>query len=139
MVKDRHEANAGATAAHPGRIEPMNGEYLHRLQTILATVRPEFQAIHHWEFKPCFGAVAAYVDGRIFASCGKFGLALRLPPGTLTELFRDRDVVQLRYFPKGHVKKEYAVIPPRILDTPEHFDRLLTESIEHVLAAFAQP
>jgi hypothetical protein len=31
------------------------------------------------EFKNCFGAVADYVDGRIFCSCGKFGQALRLP------------------------------------------------------------
>ena len=74
--------------------------------------RPRLATRHRLEFRNCFGAVAGYVDGNIFASCGKFGLALRLPSQTLTELFGEPDVSPLKYFEKGHVKKEYAVIPP---------------------------
>lgn len=78
--------------------------------------------------------MAGYVDGRIFSSCGKFGLALRLPEKILVELFKEKGAVPLRYFPKGHVKKEYAVIPQRILKDPARLKRLVDQSIR-----FASP
>ena len=53
--------------------------YRTKLEGILKQVRPRLVSTHNLEFKNCFGAVAGYVDGRIFCSCGKFGLALRLP------------------------------------------------------------
>jgi len=52
------------------------------------------------EFKNFFGAVTGYVDGHIFVSCGKFGVALRLPPDTLLGSLRDLadDVGMLWYY-----------------------------------------
>jgi hypothetical protein len=82
-----------------------------RLEDPLKRVRPRLAISYRLEFKNCFGAVAGYVNGNIFVSRGKFGLALRLPPQTLTELFAEADVSPLKYFKKGHAKKEYAVIP----------------------------
>jgi hypothetical protein len=38
----------------------------------------------------------------------------------------------LRYFPKGHIKKEYAVLPKRILEDKPQFKRLLEKSIRSV-------
>ncbi|MCH6580541.1 MAG: TfoX/Sxy family protein [Nitrospinae bacterium] len=84
---------------------------------------------HDLEFKNCFGAVAGYVDGQIFCSCGKFGLALRLPEKTLVELFKEKGVKKLKYFPHGHIKKEYAVLPKRILKDPARFKKLVDASI----------
>ena len=84
------------------------------------------------EFKPCFGAVAGYVDGKIFVSYGNFGLALKLPPGPRSELLERQGGTPLRYFPKGHVKKEYVVIPPRILDHGPTFRGLVRRSVEYV-------
>ena len=89
---------------------------------------------HHLEFKNCFGAVAGYVDGNIFVSCGQFGLALRLPSQTLTELFWETDVSPLKYFEKGHVKKEYAVIPQRIIDDHGRLKKLVGKSIRFALS-----
>ncbi len=74
------------------------------------------------------------MDGRIFISCGRFGIALRLPPETLEILFNEKGARRLRYFPKGHVKREYAVIPGRILKDAVEFRRLLDESLTFVLA-----
>ena len=110
----------------------MNNNYVGKLEQVLMHVRPRLRT-HRLEFKNCFGAVAGYVDGRIFVSCGKFGVALRVPPETLTELFRERDVQHLRYFPKGHVKKEYAVIPQRILDDQDRSRKLLAQAVKYAL------
>lgn len=66
---------------------------------------PVFKSSHTIEFKNCFGAIAGYVRGRIFISCGKFGIALKLPKEVLDELFKERGVKRLKYFPQGARKK----------------------------------
>jgi len=104
--------------------------YRDKLEAILKQVRPRLASTYKLEFKNSFGAVAGYVDGNIFCSCGKFGLALRLPEKTLAELFQEKGVKKLKYFPNGHVKKEYAVIPKRILEDPARFKKLVDQSIQ---------
>ena len=111
----------------------MKNNYLEKVTTLLEQARPELAATYRLEFKNCFGAVAGYVDGRIFISCGRFGVALRLPPEVLNDLFQEKDVKHLKYFPNGHIKKEYAVIPKRILDDQHQFRKLVDESIQYVL------
>lgn len=109
--------------------------YLNKLKDLLKPICPRLAISHRLEFKNCFGAVAGYVNGNIFVSCGKFGLALRLPPQTLLELFGEIDVSPLKYFKKGHIKKEYAVIPKRIINDHRRFKRLVDESIKFALLA----
>ena len=46
------------------------------------------------------------------------GLALKLPQGDCDHLF-DKGASGLRYFPKGALKKGYAVLPPGIVDDPQ--------------------
>jgi TfoX/Sxy family transcriptional regulator of competence genes len=104
--------------------------YRDKLEAILKQVRPRLASTYKLEFNNSFGAVAGYVDGNIFCSCGKFGLALRLPEKTLAELFQEKGVKKLKYFPNGHVKKEYAVIPERILEDPARFKKLVDQSIQ---------
>ncbi len=110
----------------------MANKYQERLAKVLKQVRPRLSATRHLEFKNCFGAVAGYVDGRIFVSCGKFGLALRLPEKTLTELFQEQGTKKLKYFPKGHVKKEYAVIPKGMIEDRTRLKKLVDQSIRYV-------
>jgi hypothetical protein len=107
----------------------MNSEYLNELTTLLRTVRPELVATQRLTFKNVFGAVAGYWDDRIFISCGVFGVALRLPPDTLGDLFKVNGVKRLKYFQNGHVKKEYAILPNEILRDRRQCGRLLDESI----------
>ena len=102
-----------------------------KLEDLLKFVRPRLAVHRRLEFKRCFGAVAGSVDGKIFISYGKFGVALRLPPQTLNELFRKEDVFHLKYFPNGHVKKEYAVIPNRIIEDQGRFKKLVDSSIKY--------
>ena len=107
-------------------------EHLDRLKELLEQVRPGLAATHALEFKNLFGATAGYVNGAIFISSGRFGIALRLPPDMLEELFSEEGVEPLRYFPNGHIKKEYAVLPERILEDRRRFKTLVDASIEHV-------
>lgn len=103
--------------------------YRDKLEAILKQARPRLASTHDLKFKNCFGAVTGYIDGRIFCSCGKFGLALRLPEKVLAELFQEKGVKKLKYFPKGHIKKEYAVLPKRILEDPTRLKKLIEQSI----------
>src|SRR5262249_10485011 len=95
--------------------EARDARHSTRLRELLRETCPKLAVRHRLEFKRCFGAVTGYVDGNIFVSCGEFGVALKLPSATLSELFREEDVLHLRYFSNGQVKKEYAVIPGRII------------------------
>ncbi len=107
----------------------MARDYRSKLEEILNQVRPRLASTHNLEFKNCFGAVTGYVGGQIFITCGKFGFALRLPEKTLAELFQEKGVKKLKYFPTGHVKKKYAVIPKRILEDPARLKKLVDQSI----------
>ena len=108
-----------------------NVRYLDDMTALLREASPRLAATHRVEFKKCFGAVAGYINGKIFISCGSFGIALRLPPKALDALFKDSDVRPLKYFPNGHVKKEYAVLPRRITGDKQQFKKLLGKSINH--------
>ncbi len=103
--------------------------YRTKLEGILKQARPRLAGTHNLEFKNCFGAVAGYVDGSIFCSCGKFGFALRLPEKTLAEIFQEKGVKKLKYFSNGHVKKDYAVLPKRILEDKPRLKKLVDASI----------
>lgn len=100
-----------------------------RISGILGTARPRLKRTHEVTFKNCFGAVAGYVDGKIFISSGRFGVALKLPAPTVTRLLKESAVRHLKYFPNGRVKRDYVVLPKRILEDPARLKRLLDQSI----------
>ena len=109
----------------------MKNTYFEKVTTLLKQARPRLATTYQLTFNNVFGAVAGYVNGHIFISCGRFGVALRLPPEALGELFNDKWVKHLKYFPNGHVKREYAVIPKRIIEDKRQFKKLLDKSIEY--------
>lgn len=41
----------------------------------------------------------------------------------------------MRYFPNGHLKEEYAVLPRRLLEDGERFRKLVEENIRYVCVA----
>lgn len=110
----------------------MKNKYLDEITKLLKQVQPKLAMTHQLEFKNCFGAVAGYVDGAIFISYGKFGVGLKLPREVLDGLFKEKDVKHLKYFPNGHIKKEYAVLPRRILENKHMFKKLVDISIKFV-------
>ena len=111
----------------------MKNKYLNKITILLKQVRPKLSTTHRLEFKNVFGAVGGYVNGKIFISCGKFGIAFRLPPDTLDSLFKQKEAKRLKYFPNGHIKKEYAVLSKRILENKHHLKKIVDESIKFVV------
>lgn len=106
--------------------------YREMLDEILRGVYPDPQSSHDLTFKNSFGSVAGYVDGNIFCSCGQFGFALKLPRDVVQRLLSEEGATPLKYFPKGHVKKDYAVLPPRLLDDTETLQDLIAASVAFV-------
>ena len=109
----------------------VESKYFETLIKLLKRTSPTLATTHQLEFRGVFGAVAGYVNGRIFISCGRFGVALRLPSGTLSDLFKEKGVEHLKYFPKGHTKKQYAVLPRRIIEDRRLLRKLLDQSVEY--------
>ena len=110
----------------------MKNKYFYKVTKLLKQVRPRLATTHQLSFKNVFGAIAGYVNGNIFITCGTFGVALRLPPESLKSLFKKKDVKQLKYFPQGHIKKEYAVLPKRIIEDELQLKKLVNKSIDYV-------
>ena len=110
----------------------MKNKYFYKVTKLLKQVRPRLTTTHQLSFKNVFGAIAGYVNGNIFITCGTFGVALRLPPKTLCDLFKNKDVKPLKYFSNGHIKKEYAVLPTRIMDDEFQLKKLVDKSIDYV-------
>ena len=112
----------------------MQNKYFEKISKLLDQASPELATTHRVAFKNVFGAVGGYVNGRIFISCGKFGVALKLPSHTLESLFNKKFVKRLKYFPDGHVKKEYAVFPKKIVEDTRQFRTFVAESIQYALS-----
>ena len=112
----------------------MNNKYFQKIKRLLEQAKPKLSARHQLEFKNVFGAVGGYLNGRIFISCGKFGLALKLPSETLKNLFDKKIAKGLKYFPNGRIKKEYAVLSKQMLENEKQFKKLLDESLKYALS-----
>jgi hypothetical protein len=108
-------------------------DYLGELKRVLNSTGVALPKSHQLAFRNCFGAVAGYINGSIFVACGRFGVALKLPPKVLSGLLEEAGVTQLKYFKNGHVKREYPVIPARILNDVGRFGGLLEKSVEYAL------
>ena len=111
----------------------LTNNYLEEVTELLEKNNPKLATKYKIEFKNVFGAIGGYVNSRIFISCGKFGVALKLPPETLDMLFQEKNIQHLKYFPNGHIKKEYAVLPKRIVESKNKFKKLLDKSIKYAL------
>lgn len=108
----------------------MKNEYRIRLERLVQ--RAGLESRYDITFKFVFGAVAAYANGQIFASCGKFGVALKLPGEICASLF-DRGLASpLKYFESGHVKKNYVVLGETIRADQKRVTRLTGQSAEFV-------
>ena len=112
----------------------MTNKYLEEIAMLFKQARPKLSNTHELEFKNVFGAVGGYVNGKIFISCGKFGVALRLPPDTLDTLFQEKEAKHLKYFPNGHIKKEYAVLSKQVLENKYQLKKLVDKSIKYLLS-----
>jgi len=108
-------------------------KYQDEIAEVLKKTRPRLASTHKVTFKKCFGAIAGYVDDNIFISAGRFGLALKLPRTTINRLMTEDGASHLKYFPKGHIKRDYVVLPRQIIEHRQRLKRLVDQSIRLVM------
>ena len=109
----------------------MAKEYLEKLKSIIDQITTKNVDIG-LEIKHFFSGAAVYANGNICISLTPIGFAIKLPEKLRNELMKERGVKPLRYFSKGHVKKEYVILPNRIVDDKKLLRKLIKKSFEYV-------
>ena len=89
-------------------------------------------------FRPMFGGILAYAEGKPFASLSDVGLALKLPGGVREELLALSGAKPLRYEPDAPESKTYVVAPEAMLEEAEALRARITRSAETVRMAPAK-
>ena len=107
--------------------------YLRELQSIVERSSEPLEEAGLISCKHFFGGAAAYVDGRIFMTLTKIGLALKLPQDDRKALLV-RSAKPLRYFAKSPVKKDYVLLPDQFVDDAADLRGWISRSIEFVQA-----
>lgn len=85
------------------------------------------------EIKHFFSGAAVYADGRICISLTPAGFALKLPDDLRARLMKEKGTKNLQYFPGAPIKKDYVVLPQRLLDDRDRLCFWVEKSIEYVL------
>ncbi|MBE9524661.1 MAG: TfoX/Sxy family protein [Chloroflexi bacterium] len=111
----------------------MAKEYLDKLSDLVTEIVSDMSTTVDLEIKHFFSGAAAYADGRICISLTPAGFALKLPDALRNELMREKNAKHLRYFPKSPIKKDYVVLPDKILDDKNMLCYWVEKSIEYVL------
>ena len=83
-------------------------------------------------FKPMFGGVCAYAQGRVFASLSDIGLALKLPPAAQDSLLRREGARRLQYDESMPPSQQYIVVPPPLAADGDALAVWVTQSLEFV-------
>ena len=110
----------------------MTQPYLDRLSEKLRECKPARPRGVKLECKHFFSGAALYANGRIAASLTPVGLALKLSEATRLDLYRSRKAKRLRYFAKGPVKQDNAVLSRSTAANVAAVRRLLNSSIRFV-------
>jgi hypothetical protein len=84
------------------------------------------------EVKHFFSGAAVYVNGKICMSFTPAGLALKLPENQRIKLIRDKKAKLLQYFPKGPIKKDYAVLTEPLIEDLEILSYWMNLCIDYV-------
>lgn len=86
------------------------------LQSVLAAAAPPDLDL---TFRPMFGGLFAYADGKPFASLSDVGLALKVVGGERDALLALPGAAPLRYEPDQPPSKSYVVVPEAMLEVPD--------------------
>ena len=110
----------------------MAKEYLNRLAALMkeATAR-RFKDVD-LECKHFFSGAAVYVNGKICMSLTPAGFALKLPDRAREKLKKEHRAKPLRYFPKDPIKKDYVVLPKRMVNDVKVLRHWVKVCIDHV-------
>ena len=111
----------------------MAKEYLDKLSAFIDKAALDcFDGIF-LECKHFFSGAALYADKKICITLTPVGLAMKLPEETKNKLLENKTAIPLRYFPKGPIKKDYALFPDGIENDEKALYKYVKESVEYTL------
>lgn len=105
--------------------------YIEKLSYLLQRASIEDAEGIKLEVKHFFGGAAVYANGKICVTLTKVGLALKLPEKIREKLMKTEGARPLQYFPQGPIKKEYALLPGRLINNNDALRKWLSESIKY--------
>ena len=79
-------------------------------------------------FRPMFGGIMGYVEGKVFASLSNVGLALKLAGADREALLAEPGAHPLQYEPDQPLSKSYVVVPETMLSDPDVLRRWIVRS-----------
>ena len=112
----------------------MTKEYLERLTELMKQVAPRRYRGIKLEIKHFFSGAAVYANGEICITLTPVGFAIKLPEESRNTLMKQKGVKHLKYFPKGHIKREYAVLSKKLLNDKHRLKKLVDESIKYTIS-----
>ncbi len=95
------------------------------LQAILVEAAPPDLEL---TFRPMFGGIMGYAEGKVFASLSDVGLALKLAGADREALLAEPGARPLRYEPAQPPSKSYVVMPETMLSNPDVLRRWIVRS-----------
>lgn len=110
----------------------MAKEYLDKLSSLINDLNIESEIDLPIETKHFFSGAALYVNGVICASLSPAGLAFKLPKVEVTKLIKSGSAKPLKYFPKGHVKKGYALFEAPELNKPKQWKKYFLKAAQQM-------
>jgi TfoX/Sxy family transcriptional regulator of competence genes len=87
-----------------------------RLREIMAEAAPPELEL---AFRPMFGGIMAYADGKAFASLSDVGMAIKAKGPLMAELLATEGARPLRYRPEDPPSKSYVLVSDAMLDDRE--------------------
>lgn len=110
----------------------MAKKYLEKLSSLIDELNIEADVSLSIEVKHFFSGAALYVDGKICVSWSPVGLAFKLPEEEVSKLINSGSARPLRYFPKGHVKKNYALFENPDLSSRKQWKKYFLKAAQQV-------
>jgi TfoX/Sxy family transcriptional regulator of competence genes len=95
------------------------------LQAILTQAAPPDLEL---AFRPMFGGVMGYVDGKVFASLSNVGLALKVAGADREALLAIAGSKPLQYEPDQPPSKSYVVVPEAMLSESDQLRSWIVRS-----------
>jgi TfoX/Sxy family transcriptional regulator of competence genes len=105
------------------------------LQAILVDAAPPDLDL---AFKPMFGGIMAYADGKAFASLSDTGLALKTSGALQAEFLAAPGARPLRYAPDAPPSKSYVTVPNALLSDRETLRDWIARAASALAAAPAK-
>lgn len=109
----------------------MAKEYLEKLSGLISRLNIEKEVDSRIEVNHLFTGAALYVNKVICASWSPVGLAFKLPEKEVASLINSGKARPLKYFPKGHIKRGYALFKSPEKSKPSRWKAYFVKAIEH--------